>query len=315
LRLFAAIPAVSLAMKVFLTGASGFVGREILIRLCETGHSVRLLARHPEAPQVRTFVRLFRVEVHRGDVVEAGSLKGALTGVDAIIHLVGIISESGRNTYENIHTRGAGNLVAEAKIAGVVRFIHMSALGTRANAISRYHKSKWAAEELVRASRLDWTIFRPSIIYGPGDKFVNLFARMARFSPFIPVMGDGQSRMQPIPVEDVAASFVGALTDPASIQQTYDLCGPRALTFNDLLKTILEVTRRKRALIHIPVKWARIQARFLELLFAMIRRPPPLNRDQILMLEEDNIGDPGPATVRFNLSGTEFRDGIHRYLE
>src|SRR5207237_1119041 len=107
----------------------------------------------------------------------------------AVIHLVGIISKVGRNTFENVHTQGTQNIVTSAREAGIKRFVHMSALGSRANAVSRYHQSKWAAEEAVRRSGLDYTIFRPSIIYGPKDHFVNLFDKMARFSPVLPVMG------------------------------------------------------------------------------------------------------------------------------
>ena len=114
--------------------------------------------------------------------------------MDAVIHLVGIISEVGRSTFEDIHISGTRNIVMTAQKAGIKRFVHMSALGARPNSVSRYHQSKWTAEEIVRGSGLDYTLFRPSIIYGPGDHFVNLFARMARFSPVLPVMGQGCSK-------------------------------------------------------------------------------------------------------------------------
>ena len=195
-------------MKVLVTGATGFVGREIVRQLHAAGHTIRILARSPHSPRVQEAVSRCGAEVHPGDVLDAASLDGALNGMDAVIHLVGIISEVGESTFENVHTRGTGNMVAAARQAGVRRFVHMSALGTRPNAVSRYHQTKWAAEELVRHSGLDFTIFRPSLIYGPEDQFVNLFARMIRLSPVVPLMGSPRARFQPVPVETVAAAFV-----------------------------------------------------------------------------------------------------------
>lgn len=303
-------------MKVFVTGATGFVGRAILKRLHESGHSIRILARHPQSARVQTCAKRFAAEIHRGDVTDGTSLADCLRGCDAVIHLVGIISEVGDRTYENVHTLGTQNIVAAAQAAGVKRFIHMSALGTRQNAIARYHKSKWAAEEIVRGSGLDFTIFRPSIIYGPDDMFVNMFAKMARLSPILPVMGDGQSKFQPIPVNDVATCFVGALTEPKSTGQTYDLCGLERLTFDQVLDTIFDVMGKRRWKLHLPLGIARVQATLFEFLFAkLLRKPPPLNRDQLVMLQEDNVGDPRAANELFGLRPIPFRDGIAAYLK
>jgi NADH dehydrogenase len=292
-------------MKVFVTGASGFVGREVFKQLREAGHDVRVLSRRaPSSP-----------EIHPGNVLDAASLPAGLRDVDAVIHLVGIISEIGEQTFENVHTRGAQNLVTAAQQAGVKRFIQMSALGTRANAVSRYHQSKWAAEEIVRRGGLAFTIFRPSIIYGPRDLFVNLFARIARFSPVLPVMGDGRGRMQPVPVADVAAAFARALGEPRSIGQTYDLCGPEPLAFDAILDAIMEVTGRKRMKLHVPMPLARIQAAILEFIYpVLLRKAPPLNRDQLLMLLEDNTGNPQPANDLFGLKPVSFKEGIAEYL-
>ena len=224
------------------------------------------------------------------------SLPSGLEGMDAIIHLVGIISEVGQNTFENVHTLGTENILTAAKTAGVKRIVHMSALGTRSNAVSRYHKSKWAAEEFVEVSGLDYTIFRPSIIYGAHDHFVNLFAKISRFSPVLPAMGSGKSKMQPIPVEDVATCFAKALTEPKSIGHKFELCGKDALTFNRVLDTILAVTDRERMKVHIPMWLARWQAATLEKIFPwLLGEAPPLNRDQLIMLGGDNVGNPEPA--------------------
>src|SRR5258706_6354744 len=192
-------------MNVFITGGTGFVGREIVRRLYAHGDSVRLLVRNPLSPTVRQLVPHYAHELKTGDVQDAETLRAAIEGCDAVIHLVGIIREVGTQTFENVHARGTQNVIAAAQRAGVKRFVYMSALGTRANAVSRYHQTKWAAEEIVRGSGLDWTIFRPSIIYGPGDNFVNLFANLSRFSPVVPLVGGGRSKFQPVSVENVAA--------------------------------------------------------------------------------------------------------------
>ena len=175
-------------MKVFVTGATGFVGGEILKGLHQVGNPICFLARRPTDRRAQELISQYAAEVKAGNVLEAKSLEGALDGIDAVIHLVGIISEVGESTFENIHTRGTQNMVTAAQQAGVRRFVQMSALGTRPNAVSPYHQTKWAAEELVRRSGLEFTIFRPSLIYGRRDHFVNLFAKIIRFSPVVPVM-------------------------------------------------------------------------------------------------------------------------------
>jgi len=302
-------------VKVLVTGATGFVGREILRQLRAAGHSIRNLARDPQSQRALEAATRHGAEVFPGDVLDVSSLPGGLAGVDAVIHLVGIISEAGRSTFENIHTRGTENVVAATRAAGVKRLAHMSALGTRPNAASRYHQTKWAAEEIIRRSGLAWTIFRPSIIHGANDGFVNLFARTSRLSPWLPVMGSGESKFQPVPVEVVAACFVKSLSEPRAIGQTYDLCGTEVLTLEQILDLILIVTGRRRWKLHLPWWLVRAQAAFLEGVFPrLLGKPPPLNRDQLIMLREDNVGDPEPAMELFGLRPGPFREGIGRYL-
>lgn len=302
-------------MKVFVTGATGFVGREIVCRLHDAGHEIHFLTRSHNSASALAVEWGFDGQNYIGDILDADFLKNSLKGLDAVFHLVGIISEVGRNTFENIHTLGTKNIVSAAQQAGVKRFIHMGALGARPNAVARYHQSKWAAEEFVRGSGLDYTIFRPSIIYGQRDMFVNLFAKIARLSPIVPIMGNGQNKMQPVPVADVASAFVQALNEPKSIGQTFDLCGPQGLTFNEIIATILRVTGRKRLKLHVPMSIARFQAAVLEFVFAkLLGKAPPFNRDQLLMLQEHNIGNPQPARTLFKLSSIPFEEGIASYL-
>jgi uncharacterized protein YbjT (DUF2867 family) len=303
-------------MKVLVTGATGFVGREIVRQLRAAGHAIRILARSPRSPRVQEAVSRWQAEVHPGDVLEPATLEVALKGMDAVIHLVGIISEAGESTFENAHTGGTRNMVAAAQQSGVRRFVHMSALGTRPNAASRYHQTKWAAEELVRHSGLEFTIFRPSLIYGPQDQFINLFARMIRLSPVVLLLGNPRTRFQPVPVETVAAAFAVSLGEPKSVGQTYDLCGPEALTLAEIVDEIQTVLGKRRLKLRVPLDLARCQAACMELVFPyLLRKPPPLNRDQLLMLQEDNVGNAQPANQLFRLQPWSLREGIMRYLK
>jgi len=302
-------------MKILVTGATGFVGREIVRQLHDGGRSVRLLARDPGSTRVQDVVSRSGAEVHAGNLLDADSLKGALDGMNAVIHLVGIISEIGENTFENVHAVGTQNLVAATQEARVERFVHMSALGTRPEAISRYHQTKWAAEQAVRHSDLDYTIFRPSLIFGPDDQFVNLFARLIRFSPIIPLLADDRAHFQPVAVETVAAAFVRAVFEPKSIGQTYDLCSPDAITLVQIVDEICRAMGRKRLKWRVPLFLSRFQAAFLEFVFPrLFRKAAPLNRDQLIMLQEDHIGNPQPANQLFRLDPVPFRDGIRKYL-
>jgi NADH dehydrogenase len=238
-----------------------------------------------------------------------------MAGTDAVIHLVGIISEVGQSTFESVHTRGTQNVLAAAKMGGVRRFVHMSALGTRPNPIARYHQSKWAAEASVRGSGLDFTIFRPSLIYGPHDHFVNLFAKFIRRSPILPIMGSGTSRFQPVYIGSVARAFVTALISPDAIGQTYDLCGPERFTLGEMLDQILGVMGRKRWKVRVPLGLARLQASLVEFIFSrLLRKAPPLNRDQLTMLQEDNVGNGQPANELFGLKQVKFAEAIASYL-
>jgi NADH dehydrogenase len=295
-------------MKIVVTGGTGFVGREVVRQLLNAGHQVRCIARGGRPVQDG-------VDFVRGSVLEFATLPSVFAGAEAVIHLVGIIGEVGDQTFERVHTSGTANAVHAARAAGIRRFVHMSALGTRPNAVARYHRSKWEAEERLRRSELRWTIFRPSLIYGPGDDFVNRFVRMARWSPVLPVLGPGDRRLQPVAVEAVAHAFMQSLTVPESEGQIFDLCGPRSYTFPELLDRIMEAAGLRRRQIHLPLPLARLGARVLETVFpAVLGRPAPLNGDQIQMLQEDNVGDPGPAERMLGMPVIGFEDGLRRFV-
>lgn len=303
-------------MIALVTGGTGFVGQAVLRQLCAAGHQPRLLARRPDAPPVRALAERWGAEVRAGDVLEAATLAPALAGAEAVIHLVGIISEVGRQTFENLHPIATGNVLTAARQAGVERFVHMSALGTRPDAVTRYHRTKWAAEERLRGSGLAWTIFRPSLIYGPGDQFVNRFAKMARRSPVLPVFGSGRGRLQPVAVDIVARCFVAAVDQPRTVSRTFHLCGPERLTMVEILRTILDVLGLKRRVVRVPMGLGLALAAVLEVVCPnWLQRASPLTREQLRMLQEDNTGDPQAAVELSGRASPSFRDGIAAYLK
>jgi NADH dehydrogenase len=291
-------------MKVLVTGGSGFVGRRVVAALLASGHSVRVLARGTRA-------RMDGVEVVQASVLEPEGLVEACRGCEVVVHLVGIISEVGDQTYERVHVDGTRHLLEAARAAGVRRWVQMSALGARPEARARYQRSKAAAEALVRSSGLAWTILRPSIVYGVGDGFLNFFERMSRWSPVLPLIGGGRMQFQPIAVDSVARCFAEALVRSGAIGRSYDLCGLERVTLREVMEAILRVTGRRRWLLPVPWAVAGFQAAVAEWVFGgVLRRPPPLNRDQLLMLMEDNIGDPGPMRRELGVEPGVFREGL-----
>ena len=300
-------------MRVLITGATGFVGRAVCEAVVREGHSVRRMARGSRSQSLEA--QNDGTDWVRGSVLCPNDLRQGMQGCDAVIHLVGIIGEIGDQTFERVHLEGTRQVLEAALTSGVRRIVHMSALGTRPEAVSRYHQTKWAAEEAVRSSGLDWTVFRPSLIYGPGDGFVNLFAGMSRWSPVLPVIGRGTSLLQPVSVDCVARAFARALDSKAAVHQTYDLCGFDRLNLPQILQTLLQITRRRRVIVRIPRALAWYPTAVLEWIFPrVLRRPAPLSRDQILMLEEDNIGNPEAAERDFQIPSVRFAEGVGAFL-
>ena len=226
------------------------------------------------------------VELVRGDITDLSSFAESLRGCRAVIHLVGIIRETGRNTFERIHALGTRNVVDACKEAGVTRLLHMSALGARPDAASRYHRSKWEAEEIVRGSDLEATIFRPSVIFGVGNAFIPQIRDLLR-RPVTPVIGNGMSLSQPIWVEDVVSCFVEALGKPETIDRFYELGGRETYGFEQLTDLVAEANGIDRPKIHLPPILVRPVAAVMSRLF----RSFPLTPDQLTMLLEDNICD------------------------
>lgn len=295
--------------RVFLTGGTGFVGRAVIRALRSHGFGVRCLVRPGSEGALRGLEGIERVP---GDALRPEGLAASVEGCRALIHLVGIIRERRRRgvTFERLHAEATANMLRVAEAAGTSRFVHMSALGTRAGARSRYHRSKWEAEEAVRRSPTEWTIFRPSVIYGPGDGFVSMLARLIRWLPVVPVIGDGRYRLQPVAVEQVAEGFACALLRPESVGRVFEAGGPRPYAFTEILDLIgAALGKTKVRKLHLPVELLRPLVRLLEPLPFF-----PLTSDQLLMLQEDNVCDPAPFSQAFGLTPVEFPAGLRRML-
>jgi len=292
-------------MRIFVSGGTGFIGGHLRRALLAKGHSIRLLV-HKRGDGIEQ-----GVEQVEGDITLPEVLAAAVQGCDATINLVGIIREfPGRGvTFARLHVEGTRNVLEASKAAGIKRHLQMSALGTRPNATSNYHRSKFQAEELVRGSGLDYTIFRPSIVFGPKDDFVNKLAGYIRNYPAVPVIGDGNYRLQPISADDVARCFVQALEMPATVGKTYELCGPDRLAYNELLDTIGRVLGKGH------VRKLANPLGIMRLVVPLLQGLPffPLTMDQLLMLVEENICD-GSWKETFDFEPERFEAGIARYL-
>ena len=233
-----------------------------------------------------------------------------MEGSAAIIHLVGIIREHRATgvTFDRLHTQATANMLGVAREAGVKRYIQMSAVGTRSGAVSRYHRTKWQAEEVVRASALDWTIIRPSLIFGPGDEFVSVLARMIRRLPAVPVLGDGQYQLQPIAVDQIAEGFARALRLPSRWARPTRQAGrsPIASTSSSTWSARPLGTARVRK-VHVPLGLIKVMTRAFGWLPFF-----PVTMDQITMLEEGNVTDPTRFYADFNMTPEPLALGLRR---
>lgn len=300
---------------ILLTGATGFVGKALMTELLKGGSRVRVLARDTLRAEG---VWDEGVEVIKGDVTDRASVEGAFNfggggnggKVDAVYHLVGILTETRGATFSKVHVEGTRNVVEAALGAGVKRYLHVSALGTRLNARSEYHRTKWAAEEIVRSSGLLYTIFRPSVIFGPGDKFTNLFARVIRISPVIALPGDGRGLMQPVYVEDLARFMAFCLKRPETANKVFEVGGPEKMSFDAVIDRIAATLGKRPVKVHLPFALMRRAATFAEKFLPT----PPITRDQLIMLAEDNVTTENALFDVAGIKPTNMADGMRGYL-
>ncbi len=273
---------------VTVFGGAGFIGRHLVRRLAARGATIRVATRRPAtAGHLLPMGEVGQIVLARWTEDEAG-LASLVAGATAVVNLVGILFERRRGDFERVHAVLPGRIAAAARAAGVARLVHVSAIGADPSSPSLYARSKAQGEAAVRAAFPEAVILRPSIVFGPEDGFFNRFAAMARISPFLPLVGGGRTRFQPVYVGDVADAALAALDRREAAGRTFELGGPKVYTFEELLRYVLQVTGRRRLLLPIPFPIARILGRVLELL-----PDPPLTRDQVLLLERDNVVAPG----------------------
>lgn len=276
---------------VSVFGGSGFVGRHFVRRMAADGWIVRVGVRDPEgATFLRVSGEVGQVVPMAADVGDPASVASLVQGASAVVNLVGILYERGRQTFQRLHVEGAANVAKAARAAGVERLIQMSAIGANLDSIADYGRTKAEGEQAALTNFPGASITRPSVIFGPDDDFFNRFARMARIMPVLPVF---PARFQPVYVVDVAEAMARILSDPRTAGQTYELGGPEVVTFREIMERLLRHIGRQRFLLPLPLSIAEIQAWFLEKLPV-----PPLTVDQVKMLGEDNVVAPGALTLQ-----------------
>lgn len=266
-------------LRVTVFGGSGYLGRRIVDRLASDGNMVRVAVRHPDRFQHGgTLVAL------PADVRDDASVAAAVGETDAVVNAVGLYLESGRETFDAVHVRGAARVAHAAARAGVGRLVHISGIGVDPRSESPYVRARAHGEEAVRNAYPDVTLLRPSALFGPGDAFLSLFDGLSRISPVIPLFGTGATKVQPVYVGDVADAVAAALADPGSKGKTYELGGPSAYAYKALIELVLRQAGRRRLLMPVPFLVWRGLARLLSPL-----PRPPLTIDQIVLIEQDNV--------------------------
>jgi len=292
---------------VLVTGGTGFVGRHLIQRMRKEGIAIRAVVKTLDKAQS---LEALGVNLIQGDITDKASLEKAVIGVDRVIHLVGIIQETPHVTFQGVHVEGTRNILDAAKRAAVHHFFYQSALGTRPAAKSTYHKSKWEAEELVRSSGIPYTIMRPSLIYGSGDGFTTRLSGMIKLSPFLPVIGSGTSKVQPIFINDVVSCILKAMTSNSFSNEIYEIGGPEQLTYEEVTLTLAKALGVRRPTVHLPLFCMKPVARILEALLPV----PPLTTDQLTMIQEDNICSMQDINDAFGIEPVKFRDGLASFI-
>jgi NADH dehydrogenase len=296
---------------ITVIGGTGFLGRYIVKSLAGAGYTIRVISRHPEsALHLKTAGDVGQVVLMGGNLSNPDSLFGKLDGSYAVINLVGVLYEGGRQRFGTLHTQGAEKLAQMAKSCGAERFIQISALGADKNTSSSYARTKLAGEKAVQTAFPDATILRPSIVFGPEDNFYNQFARMAAFAPALPLIGGGHTCFQPVYVMDIARAILACLAKAETKGQTYELAGPQTYSFKQILQYILSITGKKRCLLKLPFGIASVIGTFGELLPV-----PPLTRDQVRLLKYNNVASADmPGFAQLGITPTAVEMVVPEYL-
>ena len=297
---------------VTVFGGSGFVGGQVVRQLAKAGHRVRVAVRNPNlAYKMRMLGDVGQIEVVQANVRNAPSVARAVDGAEAVVNLVGVLWESGRQKFQTLHVMGARTIAEQAKAAGVTRFVQISAIGADAESASKYQRTKAEGEAVVRAVVPGAVVIRPSIVFGADDKFFNKFGLMAALFPALPLIGGGETKFQPVYVGDVAAVVAKAVSSPAAEGLTYELGGPAVYSFKQLLEMILVETGRNRVLA--PIPW--FAARLIGKVGDLSPLAPPLTSDQVESLKTDNVAGNGlPGLAEAGVIPTAVESVVPSYL-
>jgi NADH dehydrogenase len=284
---------------VTVFGGSGFLGRSVVRALCKRDYRIRVAVRRPElAGHLQPLGKVGQIHAVQANLRYPASVEAAMRGSHAAINLVGILTESGAQTFEAVQGDGPG-AVAKAASAVGARMVHVSAIGADENSLSHYAQSKAAGEKAVLSAAPAATIMRPSVVFGPEDQFTNRFAALARTSPVLPLIGGGLTRLQPVYVGDVATAVADAVDGKTTAGATYELGGPEVLTMREAIEIILATIERRRALISLPFGLAKLQA----LLLQFAPGPLKLTPDQVALLRSDNVVSDAAVAAGLTLEG------------
>jgi uncharacterized protein YbjT (DUF2867 family) len=291
--------ASNLDTLVTIFGGSGFLGRSVVRALCKREYRIRVAVRRPElAGHLQPLGRVGQIHAVQANLRYPASVEAAMRGAGIAINLVGILAPSGAQTFDSVQAQGAGAVAQAAATAGA-RMMHVSAIAADENSPSHYARSKAAGEKAVLSATPTATIFRPSVVFGPEDDFTNRFATLAQMSPALPLIGGGLTKMQPVYVGDVATAIAEAVDGKAKSGATYELGGPEVLSMREIMEIILATTGRKRMLVSLPFRLAKLQALFLQ--FAP--GPLTLTADQVELLRSDNVVSESAKTEGLTLEG------------
>ena len=294
---------------VTVFGGTGFLGSEIVKRLAAAGLATRVAVRHPDNVSKQRRSGQTEIQPVYADVRDESSVALAVKGSDAVINCVGLYVESGAETFEAVHELGALNVAHQAAVFGIDRLVHISGIGADLRSPSSYVHSRAKGELLVSDVLPQATIFRPSAIFGPSDKFLNTLANIVRVSPVLPLFGQGRTKLQPVYVGDVAQAALKALQDPVSQGKTYELGGPRTYTYRALIELLLDHMKRRRLLLPLPFAiWKALSA------VAAILPSPPITRAQVVLMERDNVVAKSALTFEdLGLEPAALEDILSRY--
>ena len=292
---------------ILVAGGSGFIGSAVVRRLIRAGNEVAVMTAHPDRSAKR--IADMGASVVAGDVMDEGSLRTAVSGANAVVQALTfptfpVEKRSKGFTFEEFDHRGTARLVSACRGAGVRKFVYCSGSGAAAGAAEVWFRAKWAGEEAIRASGIEHAIIRPSWAYGPEDRALNAFVALHRWLPFVPVIGDGSQRLQPAFIEDVAEVFAQA-TVPGGPAGTFEIGGPDVLSMNEVLRTMMEVRRRPKRLVHFPAWMPKLAGAFLQYL-----PKPPLSPDAVSFLTGDALADTRALVEAFRVELTPLREGL-----